>query len=73
MLTIHFLPALENPFPYYLLILIAGIGLGGPFAFIGGAKAIEIASNKEVAHKKNITALVAGMLEGFGSVLAALV
>jgi len=44
MVVLHFLPLSDNILPYYVLILIAGIGLGGPFSLIGGAVAIEIAS-----------------------------
>lgn len=50
MLILHIMQYSDNILSYYVLVLIAGIGLGGPFSLIGGAVAIEIASQKEVIH-----------------------
>ncbi|EAR85561.2 MFS transporter (macronuclear) [Tetrahymena thermophila SB210] len=72
MFIIHFLPN-GVAAPYYIFVLLIGICLGGPYTMLGGAIAIDLAQQPEVKHYKNITALLAGIIEGFGSFVAAFV
>ncbi|KAL4443209.1 hypothetical protein ABPG74_002276 [Tetrahymena malaccensis] len=72
MFIIHFLPS-GVAAPYYIFVLLIGICLGGPYTMLGGAIAIDLAQQPEVKQYKNVTALLAGIIEGFGSFVAAFV
>ncbi|KAL4488545.1 hypothetical protein ABPG72_013113 [Tetrahymena utriculariae] len=72
MFIIHFLPS-GIAAPYYIFVFLIGICLGGPYTMLGGAIAIDLAQQPEVKQYKNATALLAGIIEGFGSFVAAFV
>lgn len=59
----------ENPIPYYFVILLMGLTLGGPYNNCSGVIGIELSAtlNNDKAAISTLTSLI----ESFGTIMAA--
>lgn len=63
----------ENVLNYYILIFFCGFFLGGPFNIVSSAISADLGKNPLIKGNKKAQSTVTGIIEGTGSLGAALI